>query len=368
MIFAIYGNLNLIYKENSLMFRCSNKTGSKKESEEITMKKLFALLLACVLLCAASFAVAEPSGSVMMYSSAGEDVVLAIKEAFEAKYPNVQLDFYAATSGKCVTKLATEFQSGTVACDVFWPADFSTTIGLKNNGQLEQYVSPFAEKIDPQFKDPDGYFTGARMLVFGMTYSTIACTEDEVPANYDGLLTENFYNQILLSDPSGSASTRALVYAFVNNEKYGWEFFEKLKENGAELESSSGAVNNKVASGSYKLAIGLDYNTRNLMASGSPINYKDTTDMVAMAAPICIPTGAPNLELAKLLYDFILDPQGGQLILTKFNTTPVVSGVELPEGMLDSSFIAANCMPIDFADLSETSTELLDRFDGIFKK
>ena len=333
------------------------------------MKKLFALLLACVLLCAASFAVAEPSGSVMMYSSAGEDVVLAIKEAFEAKYPNVQLDFYAATSGKCVTKLATEFQSGTVACDVFWPADFSTTIGLKNNGQLEQYVSPFAESIDPQFKDPDGYFTGARMLVFGLTYSTIACTEDEIPDNYgDELLTENFYNQILLSDPSGSASTRALVYAFVNNEKYGWEFFEKLKANGAELESSSGAVNNKVASGSYKLAFGLDYTTRNLMASGSPLNYKDTTDMVAMAAPICIPVGAPNLELAKLLYDFILDPQGGQLILTQFNTTPVVSGVELPEGMLDSSFIAANCMPIDFADLAETSTELLDRFDGIFKK
>ena len=333
------------------------------------MKKTLAMILACMLmLCAAAFAAAEPSGNVMIYSSAGEDVVLAIKDAFEAKYPGVKLDYYAATSGKCVTKLATEFQSGTVACDVFWPADFSTTISLKNNGQLEQYVSPFAENIDPQFKDPDGYFAGARMLVFGMTYSTIACTEDEIPANYDGLLTDNFYNQILMSDPSGSASTRALVYAFVNNEKYGWEFFENLKKNGAELESSSGAVNNKVASGSYKLAFGLDYTSRNLMADGSPINYKDTTDMVAMAAPICIPVGAPDLELAKLLYDFILDPQGGQKILTQFYTTPVVSGVELPEGMLDSSFIAANCMAIDFADLAENSTELLDRFDAIFKK
>ena len=90
--------------------------------------------------------------------------------------------------------------------------------------------------------------------------------------------------------------------------------------------------------------------------------------MVAMAAPICIPTGAPNLELAKLLYDFILDPTGGQLILTQFYTTPVASGVELPEGMLDSAFIAENAMPIDFVDLSNTSTELLDRFDAIFKK
>ena len=95
MNFAIYGNLVLNYKENSMMIRCSYSFGSNKESEEPIMKKLFTLLLACVLLCAASLAVAEPSGSVMMYSSAGEDVVLAIKEAFEAKYPNVQLDFYA---------------------------------------------------------------------------------------------------------------------------------------------------------------------------------------------------------------------------------------------------------------------------------
>lgn len=338
------------------------------------MKKILVLMLTCVMLLSiTTFASAEAdptsySGNVMMYSSAGEDIVLAIKAAFEEKYPNVTLDYYAATSGKCVTKLATEMQANAVACDVFWPADFSTTISMKNSNQLQHYVSKFDSIIDPQFKDPDGYFTGARMLVFGFTYSTIACTPDEIPANYDEVLTENFYNQILLSDPTGSASTRALVYAFVNNEKYGWEYFEKLKELGAELESSSGAVNNKVASGSYKLAFGLDYTTRNLIAEGSPVDFKNTTDMIAMAAPICIPVGAPNTELAQLLYDFILDPTGGQLILTQFYTTPVASGVELPEGMLDSAFIAENAMPIDFVDLSNTSTELLDRFDAIFKK
>ena len=337
------------------------------------MKKILALVLACMMLLSVSAFAEEKdpasySGNVMMYSSAGEDIVLAIKEAFEAKYPNVTLDYYAATSGKCVTKLATEIQANAVACDVFWPADFSTTISMKNQGQLQHYVSKHDAAIDPQFKDPDGYFTGARMLVFGFTYSTIACDPSEIPANYDEILTDNFYNQILLSDPTGSASTRALVYAFVNNEKYGWEYFEKLKELRAELESSSGAVNNKVASGSYKLAFGLDYTTRNLIATGSPVDFKNTTDMIAMAAPICIPVGCPNTELAQLLYDFILDPTGGQKILTQFYTTPVASGVELPEGMLDSAYIAANCMPIDFVDLSNTSTELLDKFDAIFKK
>ena len=80
------------------------------------MKKILALVLACMMLLSVSAFAEEKdpasySGKVMMYSSAGEDIVLAIKEAFEAKYPNVTLDYYAATSGKCVTKLATEIQA-----------------------------------------------------------------------------------------------------------------------------------------------------------------------------------------------------------------------------------------------------------------
>lgn len=333
----------------------------------------FALVLT-MLLSTASLASAqakdpaEYAGTVMMYSSAGDAIIEAIKKAFEEKYPNVTMDYYSATSGKCVTKLATEFQSGTVACDVFWPADFSTMIAMKEVGQLVQYVSPMAQNIAPEFKDPDGYYCGARMLVFGFTYSTLASSKEEVPDNWDGLLTDNFNNQILLSDPTGSASTKALVYAFINNEKYGWEYFEKLKALGAELESSSGAVNNKVASGSYKLAFGLDYTTKQLMAEGSPVDFKNTEDMVAMAAPIGIPTGAPHMELAQLLYDFILDPAGGQYILTQYYTTPVASGVALPEDMLDASVIAEKAMAIDFEDLAAVSTELLDRFDAIFKK
>ena len=132
-----------------------------KKKEGSHMKKILALVLACMMLLSVSAFAEEKdpasySGKVMMYSSAGEDIVLAIKEAFEAKYPNVTLDYYAATSGKCVTKLATEIQAEAVACDVFWPADFSTTISMKNQGQLQHYVSKHDAAIDPQFKDPDG--------------------------------------------------------------------------------------------------------------------------------------------------------------------------------------------------------------------
>ena len=76
---------------------------------------------------AAAEGAGDYKGTVMLYSSTDEGVIIALKEAFEKKYPNVTLDYYAATSGKCVTKLATEFQSGTVACDLAWLAAVSYT-------------------------------------------------------------------------------------------------------------------------------------------------------------------------------------------------------------------------------------------------
>lgn len=308
------------------------------------------------------------SGTVMMYSSTGEDVVIALKKAFEAKYPNVKLDYYSATSGKCVTKLSTEFQSNSVTCDIAWLADPSAMINLKADNHLVQYTSPYASGIDAKFKDADGYYTGARLLIMGITYSTTSCSDAEAPKNWDGLLADNFKNQLVMTDPTGSGSTKALVYALTRNERYGWEYFKKLADMGTELQSSSGSTNNAVAAGSYKIAFGVDYNTKNLMAEGSPIGWHDTQDIVAVPCPIAIPTGAPHLELAKLLYDFILDPDGGQKLLTQYNITPVVDVVELPVGMMTATEIASQALPIDWQDLSKVSNDLLDQFDLYFKK
>ena len=124
------------------------------------------LLISALLLPAfAAGADASYSGKVMLYSSTGEDVVIALKNAFEAKYPNVKLDYYSATSGKCVTKLLMEFQSKSVTCDLAWLADPSAMIDLRDDNHLIQYMSPFVTGVDQKFKDAKGYYTGARLLI-----------------------------------------------------------------------------------------------------------------------------------------------------------------------------------------------------------
>ena len=95
------------------------------------MKKLVALLLACMLILAAAAAMAEPSGTVMLYSSLKEKQLVAVKEAFEAKYPGIVMDYYQAGTGKIKTKIATEQQAGQVAADLLWVGDASDYLTFK---------------------------------------------------------------------------------------------------------------------------------------------------------------------------------------------------------------------------------------------
>ena len=192
------------------------------------MKKLVALLLACMLILAAAAAMAEPSGTVMLYSSLKEKQLVAVKEAFEAKYPGIVMDYYQAGTGKIKTKIATEQQAGQVAADLLWVGDASDYLTFKEQGILEAYVSPESEKVPAAYKDEDDLYCGARLVVMGMAYNTQNVTEEEAPKHWKDLLNETFRDQIIMTDPTESGTTAYLVGALVNNEAYGWAFFEDL--------------------------------------------------------------------------------------------------------------------------------------------
>lgn len=216
----------------------------------------------------------EPSGSVMLYSSLKESQLEALKEAFMKKYPNIKMDYYAAGTSKIATKLATEKQSGQIACDIVWVGDPSNYITFKEQGILEPYKSPEAENIDEKFKDPDNYYCGARLVVMGLAYNTVSVSEENVPKKWTDLLSDEFKDQIVITDPGESGTTFYLFAGMVNNDKYGIDFFKKLKENGAELESGTTTTHNKVAANAYKVCIAVDYVTQTLEKEGATINLK----------------------------------------------------------------------------------------------
>ena len=117
----------------------------------------------------------------MLYSSMQEDQLVAIKEGFEKKYPNIKMDYYFAGTGKVITKIATEHQSGQVAADVIWVGDPADYISFKKMGILAKYSSPEAKNIDKVFVDAEGFYTGARMMNMCIGYCTTKVKPEEAP-------------------------------------------------------------------------------------------------------------------------------------------------------------------------------------------
>jgi len=141
-------------------------------------KFLVVLMMFTILFGAVSMAHAS---TVMLYSSMQEDQLLAIKKGFEAKYPHITMEYYFAGTGRVMTKIATEAQAGTVGADVIWVGDPADYISFKEIGILEKYSSPEAYAIDATYIDPEGYYTGTRLMNMGIAYNTVFVTEEEAP-------------------------------------------------------------------------------------------------------------------------------------------------------------------------------------------
>lgn len=309
----------------------------------------------------------KASKKVMLYSSLKEEQLEALKKGFTAKYPDIKMDYYAAGTGKVATKLATEKQSGQIATDVVWIGDPSNYITFKQQGILAPYESPEAKNIDAKFKDSENYFTGARLVIMGLSTNTNSVKDAEAPKEWSDLLKPEYKDQIVLTDPGESGTTFYLVAGLMNDPKYGIDFFKKLKENGAELESGTTSTHNKVASNAYKVAIGVDYVTQSLEKKGSTIRFSyPEKDLVAVSSPIALVKDSPNQENGKLLYDFILSKEG-QEILSSMDSTPIRNDVT-KEGSMSLNEIVERSMTIDDLIIADKGSEILKQFDEIFKQ
>ncbi len=311
-------------------------------------------------------AAGDVSGTVMLYATLKEAQLTALKDAFSAAYPNIKLDYYAAGAGTVMTKIATEQQAGQIGCDVVWVGEPTNIMTLKEQGILMPYESPEAVNIAAEYKDSDNTYIGARLVVMGIAYNTALVTGDNIPTKWEDLLNDCFTDQIMLTDAVESGTMAYCLGALVQNEKYGWNFFEQLKtKQHAVLNSSATGTHNDIAAGGYMATIGVDYVTQTLADAGSPIKFVyPAEDTVVIYGPMAIMKDTKNEAAAKVFYDWVLST-AGQQVLVDAGATPIRNDV-IREGSMPVSEI--NAMEnIDDVLMNAQTDAYFDKFDELFK-
>lgn len=307
---------------------------------------------------------AGPSGKVMVYTSIYPDIIDNTCKPNVAKaLPNVTTKWFQGGTEKIMTKMQGEIRAKKIGADLVMVADPSYYIRLKNDGQLLDYVSPNAKDVISA-KDKKGAWTAVRISNMIIAYNADKVKGDDIPKTWADLTDPKWKGKVGMPNPLLSGSTFVAVGAL--SDKYGWDYFKALKANNIRVEPGNSAVQNKLLTGEYDVAMILEENILKIAnTKNEPLKVSYPTDgVVSIPSPIAIMKATKNPEGAKAVEDWWLSKDGQQAIVKGWMHS-VRGDVPAPKGAPAYKTFVKDAIPVDWAKLDANNAKIKSEFRKI---
>ena len=343
------------------------------------MKKKGFILLLVAAMCSVIFAgcgggpkqQSSSSGSgakgnkLVVYTSMKESLISGIVEGFKKKYPDIEVDYQSAGAGKLMAKIAAERQSGHILADVIWTSEVPDFYQMKKDGILEVYKTPVMKDLINPFDDYDGSFTAARLGTLGIVINTDKIKE--APAQWSDLFKPEYKGAFGIADPALSGTSYMSIALL--QQKFGWEFFNNLHDNGTRIGKGSGQVIDDTSSGELSASLAVDYITNSKISKGAHLQLCYPPELLVVPSPVAIFKGSGNMDAAKKFVDYLLS-QEAQTMVANQGTLPVRSDVEIPAKFhLPSPADAMkNAIKVNYMEILPQKEATIKQFTDIISK
>ena len=259
---------------------------------------------------------AKKEGKITWYTSLIIDqVVRPVKEAFEKKYPFIQIEPFRGNSERIVQKMFAEYQGKRYEVDIM---DGTVTAPMvKKGGYLQRFYSPHLAEYPAELKDPQGYWGVSNVYYFALGYNTRMVKPGEVPKTYEDLLNPRWKGQMMWSTSRGSGAPMMIGNLFQSmGQEAGKAYLQKLKaQNVAKSTASNRQLLDLVIAGEYPLALHIFHHHAYISrTAGAPVDWAPLEPLSATINTISPVTRSPHPHAAMLLLDFILSEEGQKVI------------------------------------------------------
>lgn len=293
---------------------------------------------------------AKVEGNLTFYTSQPDADAAALIEGFNKKYPDVKVELFRSGTEEVISRLQAEAQAGQVKADVLLVADAPTFSSLKKQDLLLSYKSPEAEAIPAELKDPDGAYTGTKVMATVLAVNTNKVAT--LPDSWKVLTSPEAKGKAVMPSPLYSGAAAYNVGVLTRQSDFGWEFMEGLKTNEMMVSKGNGAVLKSVAGGEKDYGMVVDYLVANAKKEGSPVDLVYPQEGVpVITEPIGILKSTKNQEAAKAFVDYVLSEEGQQLA-SSLGYTPIREGVPAPDGLKSLDQIKVLSADIDELETS----------------
>lgn len=297
----------------------------------------------------------------VLYTSQPNSDAQQTVDAFQAAYPDIEVEWVRDGTTRLMTRQRSELSAGVSNPDVLLIADSMTMESLKQEDQLQAYLSPNREAFDAELFDPEGFYYGTKLITTGIVYNTGA---DEQPQSWQDLLKPEYEGLVTMPSPLYSGAALIHMAAISENPDLGESYYDALHDNRTEAQGGNGGVFNAVAAGTKPYGIVVDFLPIREAAKGSPVEFVFPEEGVsAVTEPVAIMAGAKNVDAAQKFVDFVLSEEGQQLV-SEQGYLPAHPGVTPPEGFPARDTI--ELMPVDIAQALEQEEALKQRFSDLF--
>ena len=306
---------------------------------------------------------AKPATGLTVYTSVYNGMVKEMaKPVVEQQLKEIKVNWHTEGSEKVKERIADELKGGKAKADIVMISDPGFYLQMKKEGKLLNYKSPEAAELALPV-DADGAFTPIRFSAM-----VIAVNNDKVkepPKSWKDLLDPKYKGMVAMPDPKAAATALATVSALT--DKYGWEYWQKLKANGVVVSKTS-EMRDKFAKGEYPITITLEEDVlkqKMALNVNAEIVYPEEGS-VLVPGYIGIMKDAKNPESAKKLVDWWLSEEGQSAMSLAF-MHPVKFGVKEPAGSRTLFELQVHSLPVNWNRLMVERQLVKDRFAEIMK-
>ncbi len=287
------------------------------------------LATAIVTSLSATTALAAAEGKLVLYTSQPNADAQATVDAFTAKHPDVEVEWFRDGTTKVMAKLRSEIAAGDPRPDVLLIADSVNMESLESDGHLLAYPELDTSDYDASLMDDEGHWFSTKLITTGIIVNDAAPMK---PVSWKDLLKSEANGQIAMPSPLTSGAATIHMATLTGNPDLGWDYYAGLADQKALADGGNGGVYKAVAGGDKLYGFVVDFLPIRNQADGAPVSFVFPEEGVsAVTEPVAIMSTARNPEAARAFVQFLLSTEGQQLA-SDMGYLPAHPDVAVPAG------------------------------------
>jgi iron(III) transport system substrate-binding protein len=308
-----------------------------------------------------------------VYSPHGKDLLEYYQAEFEKAHPNVSVQWVDMGSQEVLDRLRSEKENP--QADIWFGAPEEIFARAGREGLLAPYRPTWANDVPPEAKDEHDLWYGTYLTPEVIAYNSDAVSAAEAPKDWDDLLDPKWKGKIIIRDPIGSGTMRAIFGAIIlrsvretGSPDKGFEWLRRLDANTKEYTLNPTILYQKLGRQEGVVTLWDMPDIAMLQQRyNMPIKYViPASGTPLLVDAIAIVKGTKHPEVAKQFYEFVTTKQALEDAAAKFLRIPARTDIpldSLPEWIRDAKQ-HLKPMPLDRTTLDAHLDEWMRYWDS----